>query len=214
MKKRILIGIFILLIPVLISCYVYFGIISPQFIKKPYIEKPDIIGLDENSDNLVIEDSMVNYIANEIGSYNLHEDPTSGEIPEMEFIVNDFEEVFTVRIIDNIPRTEKGSAANPDLRIIASQPVILDILDSEDIQGRIVKHIEEGDVEIEVLANEATLGMKGYKAVYDSINKNTDLITGKVTMELNPMGFVSLIKLCFLICLFLIIELAFLYETH
>jgi hypothetical protein len=142
------------------AAYGYFFIISPTFVEKGTITKPS---LSQGED---VKEDHVKWVVNEIGGYKLHKS-LSGEDPEMEIVVEG--KKFTVKTVDNEPVTTPGAAQNPDIRIIASLPVFYQMYDTDNIQQTVIGLYNSGDIQIELLKDEATLALKGYKAIYDEI---------------------------------------------
>ncbi|MBD3204070.1 hypothetical protein GF327_07265 [Candidatus Woesearchaeota archaeon] len=206
MKKRILVAIFILLVILFPSVYIYFTVISPSFlVKKPVIEKPAL--------TQEINEQTIVYIANEIGSYKLHKDPISGEIPEIEFFIEDTKETYSILIIDNKPQVEKKEAIQPDIRMIGKEHIILQILNSENVEKEIVTNANEGKIRVEVLNDQKILALKGYKSIYDQLSKGNNSVTGQGISKINPMEITGISRMFFLLVLFLILELSFFYES-
>ena len=212
MKIWAVLFIIILMILAGLAGAFYFSFISPSFQEKPELEKPEII-ITRNPSMDSISDEGINYIANEIGAYMLHRDMLSGEDPVLEFLITDSGETFTTTVIESIPETARGNASSPDLRIKGKKEIIEGLIASDDVKSKLVEQVSQGNIEIEITADETTLAMKGYKVIYDLLNKGSNEITGQVIARLNPSGIVNLIKLFVLTCMFLILELFFMHEN-
>lgn len=177
-KKILLIigGVLVLLI-IGIALF-YFTVISPAFVSKPDIEKPSLEGIF-NPDGSIKEgaqvtEEFIRYLANELGMYKLHNAPFDDEVPEIIYIVSDDNEVFDIKIIDNNPQVTKGDSDNADLKLTSSKEVVFRLIASEDIPSSALNMQKEGKIEIEPVNDLTTLGLKGYKAVYDSITSTSD----------------------------------------
>ena len=175
-KKILLVigGILILLI-ISIATF-YFTVISPAFVSKPDIEKPSLEGIF-NPDGSIKEGAQVTgeyirYLVNELGAYKLHNPPFKDEVPEIVYVVSDDGEVFDVKIINNNPEVIEGDSDTADLKLTSSKEVVFRLIASEDVRGSALNSYEEGEIEIEATNDLTTLGLKGYKAVYDSITEN------------------------------------------
>ena len=142
--------------------YMYFGVISPST-EKPALEKPVLL---EGHD---ISEEQVAWLANELGAYKIH-DSLSGEAAEMEIVVEGV--AFAVTTADNAPSASEGNAADPDIRITADRASFGELMNSENISLKIGELYSSGRIGVEILKDEATLVMKGYKAVYDEISGN------------------------------------------
>ncbi len=175
---------------------IYFSFISPAFKKKPNIERPAQIGVDEHA---------ISYIANEIDAYKLQKDPTTGSVPEIEFHVTDTGRTYSLRVIDGIPTTDEVDAIAPDLRISADSSVMIELLGSEDMSGSLVDLARQGKIGLEVMASEKTLALKGYKAIYDALSSGNN-ITGSPILMLNPVAYSGYARLTIIVALFLVIE--------
>jgi hypothetical protein len=178
-------------IPVLImlilcaSAFFYLNYVDSTFAKKPLIEKPPMIAASgSNSTGQVkISGSHIQYIANEMGAYKLHSDPRTSEKAEIEFVVTDSGDAFTVIVENNFPGVSEGNATRPDLRIRTVSGKMAELLSADDFTKKAVELVKSGDVSIEVISDEATLAVKGYKAIYDALKKDSGLPTGQFIWE-------------------------------
>ena len=184
-KKPVLLIILVsvCLVAMLIS-YTYFFMISPSFVDKPYIEKPEIkesmekvLGSGDAPISVMVEEEHVEYIVNEIGGYKLHDNPLTGEPAVFEIAVTDTGQKFFIKIENNIPKTASGFSGQADLRISGKGKDILDLIDSTSFSQDIVNMVKDSRIMIVVLTDEKTLVMKGYKGVYDKITGNFAKIT-------------------------------------
>jgi len=184
--------VFILALFLILSIgYVYFFQISPTFVNKPELEKPSQEFLTENH---------VEFLLNELGAYKLHKDPFTGEPPYIEVVVDEVSYYITVenneiKIIEH---------CDPDLRIYSNPEVLLQMFQSKNIEEEITKLFLEGKISIEILADEKTLALKGYKTIYDAISDNE--LTGNVVL-LNPIEITKGMNLSFLFLVSFIIGL-------
>jgi hypothetical protein len=171
--------------------YFYFFQISPTFVNKPQMEKP----LDlENNDSTNFR--QISYMLNELGAYKLHEDLLTGEMPVIEVDVEDTGQVFFAQI-------EKGEiketrTKKPDIRISAKKETFSGIFMGT-IDRSVVSAVSDGSMIIDILSDERSLALKGYKSIYDSLSQNA--MTGNFVGKLNPIGFVRGIEI-FLFLLF------------
>ena len=178
----------IILLIIAICCYFYFTYVSPAFVEKPLVEKPVFTQTNNQTDQVVIEEEHIEYLVTEIGAYNLHEDPLTKEPAVIEINVTDNGMRYAVTIVDNVPEVRIGKAVNPDIRLHTPQSELIDLLSAkEDFEQLVVDKATEGTLWVEILVDEKTLAIKGYKGIYDTLNKDADIaLTGNSICELNP----------------------------
>ncbi len=155
--------------------YIYFFNVVPEYEEKPIVEKP--------ASTTEIKLDHIIYLLNLIGTNKLHCNPFSGEPAEFIFIISDSEKEFNFRV-------EKGEIylveeADPDMRIIADEPILVEIINAETPTDELLERIDKGELYFEVIAHETELAFKGYKSIYDSLQKGNKL-TGKV-VEFNEL---------------------------
>ncbi|MCM2325304.1 MAG: hypothetical protein NDI94_02485 [Candidatus Woesearchaeota archaeon] len=170
-RKKFPIFTFITILLIAFLLYTYFFILSPTNVEKPQMERPPIQQAESNvtMGQGKVGDDHVEYIVNELGGYKLHDEPLSGEPPVIEFIVSDTKDTYSVIIEDNVPIV-KESDAKPDLRISGDAATLLRLCSSKSLQSEIVPMVKEGTIQIEIITDEKTLALKGYKSIYDSLN--------------------------------------------
>lgn len=180
--KWFIIGLLLLIIA--FGVYIYLSIISPSFVEKPEVQVPT----DEELSNVTqVEEGHIEYLITEIGGYKLHDDPFTGEPAVIEINVTDTGQLYSVTIIDNEPHVQVGRATNPDLRLHTPLSELVDLLgETDDFEQLVVDKAMEGTLWVEVLADEKTLAVKGYKGVYDTLNKEADIpLTGNAICTLD-----------------------------
>lgn len=149
-------AIIIVIMAVLIASYFMF---SPSR-QKPAIEKPSL------ESNVTISESHAEYLANELGVYKLHSSVT-GEQPEIELVVGG--KIFVVTLNNSRPLAAEGRAKSPDVRMATDMQSIASIFTAKNMTQEIISLYKEGKIGIELLKDEATLFLKGYKDVYDAL---------------------------------------------
>ena len=159
----------ILLLAILAGGYFYFFVISPAFIGKPYIEKPELYAENASTKEEIINCQHVQYLANEIGGYKLHDDPLSKTPPEFEFVVTDFNRTYTLTVIDHKIQCRTGEAADADFRLYGKQQEVILIFQADDMKSTLKNLIKENRFWTTVFKDDTTLALKGYKSVYDEI---------------------------------------------
>lgn len=192
---------FIAIVSIGVIGYIYFFLVSPTFVDKPLVEKPtNIEKVGE------IDQTHIKYLLNELDVYKLHNDPTTDEPPIIQVELIDLEDEFTFTVEDN--NIEIFDSLNPDLIIKGGSNDVMEVLLSSDLEKSVVDAVYAGDIQIEIIADEKTLALKGYKSIYDKMSSNK--VTGGVVTEfsLNKINNGLSISLLFFISLIvgLIIE--------
>ena len=149
-------AIIIIIMAVLIASYFLF----PSSQQKPAIEKPLV---EPGAD---INESHAEYLANEIGVYKLHPSVT-GEQPEIELIVGG--KIFAITLNNSMPLAAEGRAKSPDIRMTTDTQSIARAFTAKNMTQEIISLYKEGKIGIELLKDQATLFLKGYKDVYDAL---------------------------------------------
>ena len=157
----------IALIAALAGGYFYFFVLSPTFIEKPYMEKPSLYVENASTREEVIKEEHIRYLVNEMGGYRLHNDPISKTPAEFEFFVNDFNKTYAIRTSENNILVWVGALENPDGRVYTKQETVIRIFLSSNFKKELVRYVKEGKIRAELIADETTLALKGYKTVYD-----------------------------------------------
>lgn len=156
------------------AAYFYFFVISSTFVSKPEIEKPILASVNSSQlgnsgeNSYVIRAEHLIFLLNEIGAYKLHNSP-NGDIPLLKVKISDFNKEYLFSVSDG-KISEKSSSANPDLVISLKQEEMIKIYNSDNSNALLKAGVESGEIELEVLADETDLALKGYKSVYDTLN--------------------------------------------
>lgn len=160
---------FLILLAILIcaGAFFYFSQLSPSFVPKPTIEKPVMV---QSTEEFQVQEEQISYLMSSIGAYKLQKIPFSSNYPEMEVLITDSDEVFTVKVMDNQVTTTIGEADNPDLRITGDKQTVYDILKSDSMKDALLVKYRKGLIQIDLLKNDKELMLKGYKAIYDALN--------------------------------------------
>jgi len=157
--SNIIIGIIIALL--LTSAYIYFFVISSTFVMKPYIAKAELASAsDISSDNL-------EWAMNEMNAYKLHS--YLGEEPVIEIVITDQSRIFTTTTANNYPTTVGGAAVSPDIRLSMNSADFVELYAATDFMAKVQELRLAGRIQIEILKDDITLAMKGYKAIYDAL---------------------------------------------
>jgi len=194
-------GVIVLLL-ILSTAFAYFFYISPVFIRKPILEKPQ---LNEESPTLMSD--HITYIVNELGGYKLHGGPL-GNSAQMELYLSDINKYFTITVNDHQIYTVGGEAPNPDVRFSAEEEVFIDMFKADDMIAEAKNMVELEIVEVDPVLDETVLAMKGYKAIYDNLSGKT--IGTKSLFKLTP----AIKKLIYLITVAIVAILGIIYVTR
>jgi hypothetical protein len=159
-NRNIAIGIVAILIFI---AFMYFFVVSPTFVMKPNLTK---IALVSPSD---IGSDHVNWLLNEVGAYKLHPYLLFGEPPVIESVITDQNRKFTTTVIDNYPTTVGGAANNPDIRFSMNSADFMTLYAAPDVLAKAQEMRRSGLIKVEILKDDFTMAMKGYKAIYDSL---------------------------------------------
>lgn len=183
----------IVVICILAVGYIYFFLISPTFVLKPMLEKPEFI-----NEEVTVE--HIEYLLNELDAYKLHSNPITKEEPIIKVVIMDTNSIYYLSVLDNEITTIK-EVDNSDLLIKGNSKIILEILKSQSFGNKLLEYYNGGEIILEIIADEKILALKGYKSLYDKLSSNQ--ITGEV-INLDAKKFkeginVSLLFLCSII---------------
>ena len=171
--------------------YCYFFIISPTFVNKPDLEIPLVIEGEE------VTEEQVFYVLNELDAYKLHGDPFSDEPAIIELQFEDSS--MLVEIIDNNFVASDNMA--PDIIIEIPKEEVINLINEEDFDSAVIELYSNGIIDVDIVADEATLALKGYKSLYDNFASNEitgnlvklDAITYTKGLNLSLLFFIALI---------------------
>lgn len=133
---------------------------------------------DQVTDNQTVSDkpskqvngSHIEYIMNELEAYKLHSNPLNGEQPIIKLTIPDLEETYSITVVDNNVQSTLAEPENPDIVININQDDLISFFISED-KSLLVSMYKEGKVVMQTLKDEEELALKGYKAIYDSLEQ-------------------------------------------
>ena len=159
-NRNIAIGIVAVMI---LLAFLYFFVITSTFAMKPGLTK---LALASPSD---IENGHVNWLLNEVGSYKLHSFFLFGEPSVIESVITDQNRKFTTTVTDNYPTTVAGAANNPDIRFSMNGADFMTLYAAPDVLAKAQEMRKSGLIRVEILKDEFTMAVKGYKSIYDSL---------------------------------------------
>jgi hypothetical protein len=176
-KVHTVFGHFLVIIAIVLVVTVfggaYYFIIAPNMISKPVIEQPELPAnaMEKiSSGEKVINETYLNYIANEIGGYKLHAPiGNSKDFPIIEFMITDINEQFYSYVKGHVPIAKQGNPKNEDIIIKGDQETVASILESGNIPYAVREANNNGKINVELSADMKILAAKGYLSLYDAI---------------------------------------------
>ncbi len=147
----------------------YFIFISPS-----YVEEPEVVEtvVQPAQPALVVDESSVGRVLAGLGAYKLHANPFTGDLPELEVVVTDTNQVFGAVVKDKAVQVVQGSAGSPDARIYVTKEAVLRLASAQDEQQlkdaavQLFNERNESGYRGELVASQADLLLKGYLALY------------------------------------------------
>jgi len=173
--------------------YFYYFNISPTFVEKPYIEKPTLTSVGEDT----ITSQHIEYLLNELEAYKLHNTPFTQDKPVIEVYIEDTEQDFFVTVEENKVLISEEEL-KPDIIITSRKEEIINLFNSNSFD-LISDAFLNGDIKIELQNDEKILALKGYKTLYDRISAQNNKLTGNVVVRLNPTGITRGLELLVLV---------------
>ncbi len=170
----------ITIILVLVATAMAYTTFNPNA-EKPMIEKPELSarvtteselqGSEgetevETVEEVVIEEEHVQYAVNELGAYNLHDDPTSGEAAVMQIHLTDTEDYFVITIENNYPEVEEGTSNDKDLTLHMSTETFAELIQADDLMEKTKELANRNLLWAEPHVSEKELALKGYLSLY------------------------------------------------
>ena len=126
--------------------------------------------------------------------------------PLIEVEIIDLGKTFFITVENNNIK-ETTETSNPDIKIKGNLIDINNLLLQDDFETAIIDSFIGGKLQIEVLADEKALALKGYKSIYDKISPNLNQITGEVIQDFNPVEYTKASQLVFLLMISIIMGL-------
>jgi hypothetical protein len=177
MKVLFIVGIILVLL--LTGAFAVYKVYVSPSVEKPVVERPvSLAGSGVEVQSAPVQEH-IEYISNELGAYKLHPDPISHTPAVIEFELTDTQEFFTVTVTNNVPHTVVGKATNPDIKIHTTKEILLVLSSTDDLSRDILKYSDAGKLWFEPVADEKTLALKGYKALYDAVVSRNS-VTGQI----------------------------------
>ena len=126
------------------------------------------VDVDEVVQQAVLEFNAdyINYLLIALGTGYLHKSPLF-ENPLIEFDLEG--EIWNSEINGGMPNSQKGGIDNEDLRISISKEEAVTGLLSQDIEQFMKDSVNNGNTQIEMIANKAELFTKGYLSMYKEL---------------------------------------------
>ena len=146
-----------------------------------------------------LEISKIITFLNALELYKLNEIPISNEKPVIELVIPENKKVYSITIEDH-DYVISYSTVKPDIRLNVSEELLNTLDSNEKITDDALSAMN-----IEILSDEKTLALKGYKNLYNKISGQG--VTGKVVEALNPTEFDNILYLTAVIFLCIILGL-------
>jgi hypothetical protein len=192
-KKKIIIAVLIIVaVAVVLTLFLFssliFGKPTKPVINKSVLDHLNVSynGTMKNESALKFLTGDINYLANELGAYALHDNPISKEKPEIEIYISDSSQYFTVTVKKNIPLATETKSKNPDIKIITDSETLRNALTSSNLNKEVLAYYQSGKIVVVVMKSFDILFLKGYKEIYSSLNVGT--VKGGVDMWTSILG--------------------------
>jgi hypothetical protein len=170
MGRRILINtlFFILgalIIGVIFISYIYF---SPN--KMENLENP-VNKLENNLtfEALEVNPQIISYLMNSIGVWKLKSDPTTFNKPIINIDIDG--QKFSSVVNNGKIQTSEGENSGADVKIFTKKKIILDSISTNNSIVIFKQSFISGESQVEMVASEKDLFLKGYLGLYDSLAK-------------------------------------------
>jgi hypothetical protein len=164
-NKRILIVMVALIL--IFSAYMYFFVLFPN-VEKTELPKPDLV--EE------ISEDQVEWMVNELGAYKVHSAPLTNNTPQFNIKLTDTGQIFGVEVVDNEFEFTPQPVSDPDLEISTDSMTFAEIYSADDFETAITKEYYEGNVDIELLRDDAALSLMGYGSIYETFQQGAESI--------------------------------------
>ena len=160
--------IFIVLMSLWMGVYGMFFFNSPEEVVYSPSWNRNTSDLNETSGEnyLKITPELISLVAYEIGASNLRRHPMNMRRPILNFYISDKE--FNT-IVGRKIETSHGIHSKPDIEFVTNKETIEHIFLLDDLKEGVKKAVEEGKIEINQIASEHDLFLKGYLKLYNDI---------------------------------------------
>jgi len=137
------------------------GVVDVNYIKvnESFVEEVYI-------DDVEITVEFISYLLNELGAWQLRPNPITGEVPSIDFIIDD--KRFNSVVGDGIVTT-KGLGVDSDIVFYSKKKEIVRAMLSKTPAEVFRDSYNSGKSSLDVKKSEAELFMKGYFGLYDSL---------------------------------------------
>jgi len=122
---------------------------------------------ESQNEEIVIDESYISYILNELGAFKLSNPPLSSDTPKIETQVGEL--IFNSEIVNGNIITEKGYVENEDIRIITTREEVINALQSTNLKIYIQGSVASGKTTLVLISSYKTLFYKGYLNLYKDI---------------------------------------------
>ena len=97
-------------------------------------------------------------------------------------------------------------SGEPDLKIYLDEKDLFELLQEDNFEETILEKYNNDEIDIKIIADEATLALKGYKSIYDKIASSSNELTGNI-VKLNPEEFTNGLNISVLFFMAIIMSL-------
>ncbi len=164
--KRIVKGIFL---SIVLLIFMWMGVYGMFFhhTTKLVEYSPNWVEHEESS-SLQITPELISLVASEMGATKLRRNPFNLKKPILNFVISN--QSFHT-IIDKKIETYNGISSDADLSFSSDEVTLSRIFLSENLKDAMVKEISSGNINIEKIASDQELFLKGYLSLYDELGK-------------------------------------------
>ena len=173
MKKNrtaLIVGI-ILVLMLIICAFLYLALSKPNY-PKQVVNNP----ITGSTENLVIGEEHLLYVLSELGAYNLHNPPASGDTPKIEVLVDS--DKFNAEVQGGKLSVQKGESSSPDIRISTTRSEVISAISSGNVKEYMKSSVNSKKTNVELVEGYSRLFFKGYLTLYQEMTGKS--MTGSV----------------------------------
>ncbi len=140
----------------------------------------------------VVDESSIGRVLAGLGADKLHANPFTGDLPEIEVVVTDTNQVFDAVVEDKRVKVSEGADGSPDARIYLTKDAVIRLAAAKDEQqlkyvaAQLFSERNESGYRGELIASQADLLLKGYLSLYKEAKAAAP--TGAVVSDLELAG--------------------------
>lgn len=172
--KWVLLGV-VLMIAFTLIAFLYFATSTFPYEKPPRPAAVEVV-LRSVGEKVEVQADHITYLLNELGAYQLHNPPLSRETPKIEVVLGD--RVFGAEVVSGVVSTKEKAITDPDIRITASEDIVIEAIRSQDVKTYLRKSVAQGETRVEQLGSYSKLFSKGYLNLYNDLTGQS--MTGNI----------------------------------